>query len=231
MLNSMPEVLLVLNHPMWDIELIGKERHEILLHYFLEEHARWIHALEFNGFRSWSENRAVIELGESFDIPVVTGGDRHGCKPNTVINLSGANTFEEFVEEIRVARRSEIALMPEYSQPLHSRQLQSFAEILSHYPHFPDSKQRWTDRIYFDIEDGNGSRPLSSHWQRGGPSWLRWAVWTLGIFGSPKLRPAFRLTMRPRDQVPKETFYINSQERFGGEPFSADNSSLITNNQ
>ena len=40
MLNEIPEVLVVLNHPIWDIELVGKERHETLLKHFLKEHGQ-----------------------------------------------------------------------------------------------------------------------------------------------------------------------------------------------
>src|SRR5215218_192856 len=193
MLNDLPGVLVILNHPMWDIEIVGKERHVALLKDFIREHGQWIHAFEVNGFRSWSENKKVIELAESLGIPLATGGDRHGCKPNTVINLTDAETFEEFANEIRVEKRSQVVLMPEYEQPLHSRQLQSFAEILRHYSDFPNGRQKWFDRVFFDIGDGHGLRPLSVHWIKGGPLWLRWAIWTLGVFGSPAMRPAFRL--------------------------------------
>ncbi|MDQ2746331.1 MAG: glycerate kinase, partial [Acidobacteriota bacterium] len=88
MLHALPEVLVILNHPLWDIEIVGKEKHRLLLKNFLKEHGRWIHAFEVNGFRSWSENKAVIEMAEALGIPLVTGGDRHGCKPNTVLNLT-----------------------------------------------------------------------------------------------------------------------------------------------
>jgi hypothetical protein len=94
--------------------------------------------------------------------------------------------------------------MPEYEQPLHSRQLQSFAEILKHYPEFPVGRQKWFDRVFFDISDGYGLRPLSVHWIKGGPLWLRCAIWTLGIFGSPAMRPAFRLARKKEDRVPKD---------------------------
>lgn len=203
LLNSIPEILVVLNHPLWDIEIVGKEKHEILLKNFIKEFGRWIHAFEINGFRSWSENKAVIEMAEALGYPIVTGGDRHGCKPNTVINLTNSKTFDEFVEEIRVDKRSEVVLMPEYKQPLHSRQLQSFAEILKHYPEFPEHRRRWFDRVHFDIGDGHGLRPLSVHWNRGGPTWLRWAIWTLGVFGSPKMRPFFAMARNKKDRVPK----------------------------
>jgi len=203
MLNEIPEVLVVLNHPLWDIELAGKERHEALLKEFIRTHGRWVHAFEVNGFRSWSENKAVIELAEAVGLPVVTGGDRHGCKPNTVVNLTGSKTFEEFVGEIRDDRVSEIAMMPEYEYPLHSRQLESFSEILSEYPNFPDGRKRWYDRVFFDIDNGAGLISLSQHgWKAGGPKWLRAAVWTLGLMGSPKMRPLFRLFRKSEDRVP-----------------------------
>lgn len=203
MLNEIPDVLVILNHPLWDIERVGKDKHEVLLKNFIKEHGRWIHAFEINGFRSWSENKAVLEMAEALGIPVVTGGDRHGCKPNTVLNLSNANTFEEFAEEIRIDKKSEVVLMPEYKQPLQSRQLQSFSEILKLYPEFPDGRKKWFDRVHFDVGDGFGTRPLSVHWDKGGPLWLRMAIKTLAFFGSPKMRPFFRALMEKKDYVPK----------------------------
>src|SRR5215213_1375323 len=205
MLNEIPQVLVILNHPLWDIEIVGKERHEVLLKNFIKEHGGWIHAFEINGFRTWSENKAVIEMAEALGFPIATGGDRHGCKPNTVLNLTNADTFEEFVNEIRAEKRSEVVLMPEYELPLHSRQLQSFAEILSHYPEFDDGRQRWFERVFFDTGDGKGVRNLASHgWRLGGPKWLRMAIWTLGFLGSPKMRPFFRVARKRMDRVPRD---------------------------
>jgi hypothetical protein len=218
MLNAVPEILIVLNHPLWDIEIVGKEKHAVLLKNFLREHGHWIHALEINGFRKWSENKAVLEMAEALGFPIVTGGDRHGCKPNTVLNLTNAKTFSEFAEEIRIDKHSEVVLMPEYKQPLHSRQLQSFAEILKHYPDFPEGRRKWFDRVHFDIGDGHGIRPLSVHWLYGGPTWLRWAIWTLGVLGSPKMRPVFTLARKKHDRVPKDVsktkFDVPDSEEF-----------------
>jgi hypothetical protein len=227
MLNNIPEVLVILNHPLWDIEMVGKERHKILLKSFIKEYGRWIHAFEINGFRSWSENKAVIEMAEALGFPIVTGGDRHGCKPNTVINLTNSGTFEEFVEEIRVDRRSEVVLLPEYKQPLHSRQLQSFSEILSSYPELAEGRRRWFDRVHFDNGDEKGLVPLSGHgWVRGGPTWLRAAIWTLGFMGSPKMRPFFALARKKQDRVPKDVaktqFEIPNLEDIAPQTLSSD---------
>lgn len=205
MLHEMPGVLVILNHPIWDIELVGAERHEALLKEFVKRHGRWIHAFEVNGFRSWSENKRVIEMAEALGIPLATGGDRHGCKPNTVINLTNADSFEEFANEIRVEKRSEVVLMPEYEQPLHSRQMQSFSEILKHYPEFREGRQKWFERVYFDVGDEKGLVSLAGHgWKRGGPRWLRAAIWTLGFLGSPSMRPIFRLARKKKDRVPTD---------------------------
>ncbi len=228
MLNDLPEVLIIFNHPIWDIELVGKAKHEILLKNFLAEYGKWIHALEVNGFRSWSENKAVMELAESLNMPICTGGDRHGCKPNTVINLTNAKTFTEFVEEVRTDKHTDIALLPEYAQPLHSRQMQSFSEILSNYDHFPVGRKRWFDRVYFD-SDGKGLRPLSGYgWVNGGPLWLRWAIKTLGFVGNPKLRPFYRILMKAEDVVPQ--IADNEQKSLVSEPIITDNDKLITDN-
>ncbi len=205
MLNELPDVMVILNHPIWDIELVGAERHEALLKEFIKRHGRWIHAFEVNGFRSWSENKRVIEMAEALGIPLATGGDRHGCKPNTVINLTNADTFAGFVHEVRVEKRSEVVLMPEYEQPLHSRQMQSFSEILKHYPDFRDERQKWFQRVFFDTGDGKGLVSLAQHgWRLGGPKWLRAAIWTLGFLGSPTMRPVFRIARKRKDRVPKD---------------------------
>lgn len=227
MLNEISQILVILNHPLWDIEIVGKERHKVLLKNFIKEYGHWIHALEINGFRSWSENKAVIEMAEALGFPIATGGDRHGCKPNTVINLTNAATFEEFVEEIRVDRRSQVVLMPEYKQPLHSRQLQSFSEILRNYPEFPEHRRRWFDRVQFDLGKGEGLNPLSAYgWVNGGPLWLRMAIKVLALSGSAPMRPLFAMARKKQDRVPKDAaktnFEIPNLEEIAPKSFSSD---------
>ena len=225
MLGAIPQILIILNHPLWDIEMVGKPQHNILLKGFLKEYGKWLHALEINGFRNWSENKKVIEMAETMGFPVVTGGDRHGCKPNTVINLTNAKTFSEFVEEIRITKKSEVVLMPEYKNPLRWRQLQSFSEILSLYPEFPEHRRRWNDRVFFDKNNGNGLVSLSANGWVTGPFWLRMTIRTLGFMGSRKMLPMFRMTGKSKDRVPKnltETKFEVSdlQDITGGLPTS-----------
>ena len=218
LLDELPEVLIVLNHPVWDIEMIGGERHSALLKSFIAEHGKWIHAFEINGFRSWSENKTVIEMAETLGFPLVTGGDRHCCHTNTVINLTNAKTFAEFAEEIRVDKYSEVVLMPEYREPLNFRQIASIAQILKNYPEFPVGRQRWFDRVHIDAEDDSGLRPLSDHWKGGGPQWLRWALRAVGVLRHKSVRPAFRLAMKRADAVPKQSKVLEQTLQIVSEP-------------
>jgi hypothetical protein len=59
LLNESSGTLVVLSHPLWDIEFIGAERHRACLKTLLVEHGERGHAFEINGFRSWAENRAL----------------------------------------------------------------------------------------------------------------------------------------------------------------------------
>lgn len=204
MLGEIPQILVILNHPLWDIEMVGKPRHKVLLQNFLREHGTWLHALEINGFRAWSENKTVIEMAESFGLPICTGGDRHGCKPNTVINLTNARTFDEFVGEVRHDKHTEVVLMPEYRQPLRSRQMNSFAEILRHYPEFPEGRNHWFDRVFFDFGKGKGLNSLSTYGWEHGPMWLRLTIRLFGYAGSPLVRPVFEILRKKKDRIPKD---------------------------
>jgi hypothetical protein len=139
-------------------------------------------------------------MAESLGLPAVGGGDRHGCQANTVINVSRFSSFEEFVDDIRIARTNEMVLMPAYERPIVSRQLQSFAEILGDYPEFVDGRTRWIDRIYFDA--GEGLKSVAELGMTNGPLWLRGAIRILGVLGNPRLAVLFRFVRRRADRVP-----------------------------
>jgi hypothetical protein len=192
-LNEFPEVLIVFNHPIWDIEHIGQSAHDALLREFLREHVHQLHAFEINGFRSWKENQAVIALAETHHLPVVTGGDRHGEQTNTLINLTRAENFADFVGEVRDDGHSTTLLFPEYSQSRTARTFAIVADVLRTYSNHPVG-ERWTERIFIDLT-GRGARPLSDYWQRNGPAWVRAALWCIKVLGSPHAQPALRLAL------------------------------------
>ncbi|WP_321475459.1 hypothetical protein [uncultured Paludibaculum sp.] len=138
-----PSVLIVFNHPLWDEKGLAPGEHERAAREFLRLHRPWIHALELNGLRPWSDNRRVLRWARESSLPAVAGGDRHGCEPNVLLNVTNACTFHEFVEEVRDEGLSRVLAMPAYRQP---RGRRITADVLSVFSRQADGS-RWTDRV------------------------------------------------------------------------------------
>jgi hypothetical protein len=192
LLCSHQDTLLVLNHPLWDIERIGEAGHKQLLAEFLRAGGQRIHAIEVNGYRSWSENKDAVSLADQYGLPVISGGDRHGTEANSILNLTNAASFSEFAAEIRADRVSEIAILPSYKEPTVVRMLETVADVLKYYPNHAAGRRFWTDRIFWTLQDGS-VRPMSFYWKRGGPAWVRASLRVMKIIGSRRARPAMRL--------------------------------------
>lgn len=161
-LNSRPDVLLVLNHPLWDEKGIGRRMHERALHSLLESHGRSIHALEVNGFRPWSENSRVLLMGRNLNLPVVAGGDRHGLEPNAILNLSHANVFSEFIHEVRYGRISHVVFMAQYRQPRSLQILQSVIDVLRDYPGNLEGRRAWGERVFYRHPESGALTPFAT---------------------------------------------------------------------
>ncbi|MBC7924442.1 MAG: hypothetical protein H7039_02190, partial [Bryobacteraceae bacterium] len=101
MLAGYRSTLIVLNHPLWDEPGIGTDAHRALLNRFVANYRPYLHAAELNGLRSWNENATVAQFSKEIGLPLISGGDRHGCEPNANVNLTNASTFPEFVDEVR----------------------------------------------------------------------------------------------------------------------------------
>jgi hypothetical protein len=165
-LHSEPNVLVVFNHPMWDLYLIGKEKHQFLVNEFLQKNGAYIHALELNGLRNWDENRAVRRLAEKWNMVLISGGDRHGVEPNANVNLTNATTFTEFVHEVRREKKSNVLFMQQYAEPWKHRIMQSAIDAIRHYPEFPQGSRSWDDRVFHPDTSGT-VRPLRELWPHG----------------------------------------------------------------
>ena len=192
LLNDHPATLIVLNHPLSDFNGLGIERLRGSVVRFLERHKKSIHALEINGHRPWQENEASMALARRFGLPVVSGGDRHGGAPNTILNLTNATTFSEFVAEIRFDKATEILIMPDYWRNLSMRKLASVADFFRFYAERPDGEKCWTDRVFVGLEEG-GVSPLSSYWNDMAPVWVKTVMWLIGLVGTRCLRSLFHL--------------------------------------
>jgi hypothetical protein len=189
-LGEHPGTFVVLNHPYWDLGAIGARRHDSALLTFLRLHGERIHALELNGYRTWTENRRVLPLAEGFGLPVVGGGDRHGFCPNTILNVTQAHCLGEFARELRKGRPTDCVILPEYEAPYTARVLQTAAGVLRDAPH-EGSRMTWQNRVFLEI-DGE-EHALESVWTTV-PLWLHASVVATRALGSDPLRRVFALS-------------------------------------
>jgi len=200
-LNAEPNVLVVFNHPMWDLYLVGREKHEFLVNEFLQNNGAFLHALELNGLRHWAENRATRQLAERWHMLLISGGDRHGVEPNATINLTNATSFTEFVHEIRREKKSEMLFMPQYAEPWKHRILQSTIDAVRNYPEFPQGSRNWDDRVYHP--DMNGVvRPLSEVWPGGkAPRAMRAVIGAVQLMGRGLVSGGLRMAWSETQQL------------------------------
>ncbi len=153
-LSQLPHVLVVLNHPLWDEGGSEGATHRCVVERFLARYKRDIHALELNGLRPWRESETVMEMAKAWGLPTVSGGDRHGFEPNANINLTNAETFDEFVDEIRRWRMSSVLFLPQYRILLAVRVARNVLEVLRDQPDHSLGWRRLQDRVFYETQPG-----------------------------------------------------------------------------
>jgi hypothetical protein len=201
MLNALPDVLLILNHPLWDEKGIGAETHREVLMRLLGRHRSQFHGLELNGLRSWEENRQVIILARDANLPVISGGDRHGREANAILNLSRAATFPGFVHEIRREGRSHVVFMPQYHEPLRHRILQTMVDVVRDYPENFEGRKTWGDRVFYRHPDTGNVVPINAIWTDGGPAVVKHFVAAMRFLEWRGVKSAMRIALNDRTSV------------------------------
>ncbi len=200
-LNDEPNVMVVFNHPVWDLFMVGAEKHNVLVNEFLLKNGQYLHALELNGLRHWEENRRVRQLAEKWNMLLISGGDRHGIEPNANINLTNATSFTEFVHEIRRERRSKVLFMPQYAEPWKHRILRSTLDAIRDYPEFPQGSRRWDDRVYHPNAKGEDT-PLSQLWPSGtAPFLMTWSLAMVRLLGRRPVSSGLRMAWSESNQL------------------------------
>ena len=197
-LDARPDVLIVLNHPLWDIAGSGTELHREAVHSFMGKLGQYIHAFELGGLRSWEENREVYEVAADWNVAIIGGGDRHGCEPSACVNLTQAGSFPEFITEVRTQKRTHVLFMPQYARPLWERVLQVVLDATAHQPHNPN-RRYWDDRTFHPDPNGN-LQPLSQLWQHR-PPFIEATFGVFRLLESGAIRQAIASHVRRRQQM------------------------------
>ena len=210
-LHNLPNVLIVFNHPLWDLYKIGDELHKQRLEEFLTQNGEAIHAVELNGLRNWEENRRVTRLGARWNKLLISGGDRHGMEPNANVNLTEAGSFNEFVDEIRREQRSHVLFMPQYAEPWKHRIMKSTIDAIRDYPDFPEGSRRWDERVFHP--DMNGvDRPVSQLWPDGqAPAYMRMVIQLVRMLGSNPISHGLRAAWNESHEL---QFALGEREAF-----------------
>jgi hypothetical protein len=200
-LDEISGVLIVFNHPLWDLYRVGKDRHDVLVNEFLAVNGQFVHALELNGLRDWKENREAATLAGKWNQLVISGGDRHGVEPNANINLTHASSFTEFVHEVRRERQSHVLFMPQYAEPWKHRILQSTLDAIRDYPHFPEGSRLWDERVYHP--DANGIiQPMTRLWPSGkAPAFFRGVLTLVRVMGAAPVSSGLRMAWNDRGEM------------------------------
>jgi len=203
-LDATPGVLVVFNHPVWDLHKVGDAVHCREVARFIAAMGGAIHALELNGLRHAKENREVMRLARETGHLMISGGDRHGLEPNANVNLTQARNFREFVDEVRIERRSHVLFMDQYAKPWEGRILQSTLNAVTDFPEFIEGWQRWDERAFHPDQQGN-LRPLSELWAKERAPWpLRMAIEVVKLGRSEFFRNGLSAALRVSDQMPLE---------------------------
>jgi hypothetical protein len=193
-----PGVLIVLNHPFWLEEGVVEEEHRRALDCILRDCTGWFDAFELNGTRGWKENAETIELARTYQRPLISGGDRHGCEPSACINLTNARDFEGFVDEIH-SGHSSILFLPQYREPMSQRVLEAARDILRVYPEYP-GRERWCDRIFYLGDDGV-ARTIAEACGGREPRLVSAVASTVQFFAGTRFRPALRMFLSTRGEM------------------------------
>jgi hypothetical protein len=203
-LSETPGVLVVFNHPVWDLHKVGEAVHRREVMRFIAAVGGAIHALELNGLRHAKENREVLRLARDTGYLLISGGDRHGLEPNANVNLTQARNFREFVDEVRIERRSHVLFMEQYAKPWEGRILQSTLNAVTDFPEFIEGWQRWDERAFHPDAQGN-LRTLKDLWAKErAPLPLRMAIEVVKLGRSEVFRNGLSAAIRVSDSMPLE---------------------------
>ena len=193
MLHAREDLLVVLNHPLWDEADIGAG---IIAR-------RWLPC-----FRAWQmDSRHRVErlalVGREQETLELARAWH--CRPSReATGTAWSQRQPEFDargqfcgirggDPARTAQR--VLFMPQYRETLGLRWFETVKDIVRCHPEA--ERPRWVDRFFYACEDGV-TRPIAELWPNEGPALLRSVFAMLRLSESQSLRAALRLTMPTR---------------------------------
>lgn len=200
MLDDDPDVLIVFNHPLWNLCWLGQQHCEQIRTRFLCSTIQFLHAFELNATRSRAENNGVIELAGQWRRLLISGGDRHGCEPSGAVNLTRAESFCEFVREVRVEQRSHVLFMPQYDEPLGLRTTATVLDVIREYPDYAPGSRRWDDRVFHPDPGSDTDQPVSAFWKTP-PKFIERIFAAMRLMEHASVRRAVRRVCRPQCEL------------------------------
>ena len=198
-LSELDQVLLVFNHPLWDEKRIGQAEHRAAVLEFMRKFGTCVHALELNGLRPWSENRAVTALAQALRKPVISGGDRHAVEPNALVNVTNAGDFHEFAEEVR-SGWSNIFVLRHYLEPFTLRIVHNIVDVLRTYENHANGWRLWSDRVFYRCNDGC-TRSLTELFGKRTPPPVALFVGAMQFAAAPHVRRLIRGAFAGAEEV------------------------------
>ena len=122
--------LVVFNHPLIPWTRNGDS--SAAARRLLQRYGHAIDALEFNGMRGRAENDRVLELARHLGKPVVGGGDSHLLLASSTVCGSGADSYADFVEEVKNGRSVPV-IKSDYFAPMRWKLFLRTLHFMAHY--------------------------------------------------------------------------------------------------
>ncbi len=79
--------------------------------------------------------------------------------------LDARRMFGEFMNEIRVEKRSHVLFMPQYAEPLGIRTAQAVLDVIRDYPGYSSGSRHWDDRVFHPDQSAVGEQQISALWK------------------------------------------------------------------
>jgi hypothetical protein len=111
------------------------------------------------------------------------------------LNLTAAETFGEFVREIRQKQCSHVLLMPQYTEPVSIRTARTLLDVIRNYPENPAGFRRWDERIFHPDANGGADRPISSLWN-GPPEYVEQILGAVRLLENATVQRVMELLFR-----------------------------------